>query len=133
MSTPFEQSITILYAACLETTHLFYTSILGLELVLDQGACRIYRIASEAYIGFCTHRTPAAQTGVILTLVHRDVEDVYANLVAKGLAFEVPLQHNAQFNITQAFFRDPDGYLLELQRFEDPEWPPPTPDIHSGP
>lgn len=125
VSHPFEQSVTFLYAAELDRTHRFYSELLGLELVLDQGACRIYRIADQAYLGFCTHGEPTAQDGVIVTLVRRDVEDVYRQLVSRGVRFEVPLRYNARFDITQALFRDPDGYLLELQRFDSPEWPTP--------
>ena len=125
VSHPFEQSVTFLYAAQLDRTHRFYTEVLGLEMVLDQGACRIYRVAQQAFLGFCSHRKPTAQEGVIITLVRHDVEKAYQDLLSKGVSFEVPLRYNDRFDITQAFFRDPDGYLLELQRFDSPDWPMP--------
>ena len=29
---------------------------------------------------------------------------------------------NRDFQIYQMFLRDPNGYLIEIQRFEDPRW-----------
>ena len=45
---PFEQSVVFFKVASLESTDRFYRDILGLDLVLDQGACRIYRAAGTA-------------------------------------------------------------------------------------
>ncbi len=50
------------------------------------------------------------------------MEQVYAQLQAKGVVFEKELSYNERFNITNAFLRDPNGYLVEIQRFEDPDW-----------
>jgi len=50
---PITQQVTFLYVADLEATHRFYSDLLGLPLVLDQGTCRIYRAAGEAFLGFC--------------------------------------------------------------------------------
>jgi catechol 2,3-dioxygenase-like lactoylglutathione lyase family enzyme len=30
---------------------------------------------------------------------------------------------NTTYNIYHFFMRDPDGYLVEIQRFLDPAWP----------
>ena len=35
---------------------------------------------------------------------------------------EKPPTHNPEFAIYHFFFRDPSGYLLEIQRFDDPRW-----------
>ncbi len=36
-----EQQVTFLYTDDFEKTTMFYEEVVGLELVLDQGACRI--------------------------------------------------------------------------------------------
>ena len=46
----------------------------------------------------------------------------FAELMSRGVRFEKELAHNERYRITHAFFRDPDGYLLEVQRFDDPAW-----------
>ncbi|MCP4423816.1 MAG: VOC family protein [Chloroflexi bacterium] len=122
-----DQQVTFLYTADLEETAVFYETILQLPLVLDQGACRIYRTGGGAFLGFCRHLTggQAQTSGVILTLVSQDVDGWYGYLRQKGILFEKPPQRNPKFNIYHCFLRDPNGYLIEIQRFEDPTWPKP--------
>lgn len=43
-----------------------------------------------------------------------------AQLTDKGAVFEQDPQSNEKFQITHAFLRDPNGYLVEMQRFDDP-------------
>ena len=60
---------------------------------------------------------------MILTLVCEDVDGWYDYLQEKGVAIEKAPSFNEKFNIYHIFFRDPNGYLLEIQRFLDPAWP----------
>jgi catechol 2,3-dioxygenase-like lactoylglutathione lyase family enzyme len=133
-SIPHDGLVTFCPTADLERAARFYEGTLGLPLILDQGKCRIYRVSRDGYLGFCASSeghaaggdadSPTAPTDrLILTLVSEDVEAAYARLVQAGVVMEKPLQHNPAFNITHCFFRDPDGRLIELQRFDDPAWP----------
>ncbi len=119
----FDAQVTFCYTGDLESTARFYEDALGLELVLDQGVCRIYRAAGDAYLGFCARDGAPRPDGVILTLVSEDVDGWHARLAARGVAFEKPPTHNPDFDIYHCFARDPSGYLVEIQRFEDPAWP----------
>jgi catechol 2,3-dioxygenase-like lactoylglutathione lyase family enzyme len=128
MAGPFDQQVTFLYTTDLEATADFYESALGLPLVLDQGACRIYRVAADAFVGLCTRtdaltQEDAGPSGVILTLVTNEVDAWYERLCAKGVTFEKPPSLNPKFNIYHCFLRDPNGHLVEIQRFHDPAWP----------
>lgn len=127
MSAPptFAQQVTFLYTADLETTAQFYTAVLGLELALDQGACRIYRVGRDAFVGFCQRPDPPVTASVILTLITEDVDGWHRRLIDRGVAFEKPPSYNPAYNIYHCFLRDPNGYLLEIQRFLDPRWPAP--------
>lgn len=119
-----DQQVTFLYTADLAATAVFYETILELPLVLDQGTCRIYATGGGAFLGFCRHLSGGATgSGVILTLVSQDVDGWYDYLQRKGVEFEKPPQFNPQFNIYHCFLRDPNGYLIEIQRFDDPAWP----------
>ena len=120
---PYEQSISFFHTQDLEATTTFYEQ-LGLPLKLDQGLCRIFQISSDGYVGFCTHQKPTVAEGVIITLVTSHVEDVCAQLKDKGVLFEQEPQSNEKFQITHAFLKDPNGYLVEIQRFDDPRWSP---------
>ena len=119
---PFQQSVCFFYTADLAATARFYRDVLGLPLALDQGACQIFQVSADGYVGFCTHREPGPTEGVILTFATTEVEAIYARLVQEGVEFEKPLSYNERFDITNAFLRDPNGYLVEIQRFEDPRW-----------
>ncbi len=120
----FDQQVTFLATNNLARTAPFYTQILGLRLVLDQGSCQIFQVSANAFIGFCEHlEFVKAAKGVILTLVSQEVDAWYAYLQSRSVAVEKPPQLNQRFNIYHLFLRDPDGYLVEIQQFLDPAWP----------
>jgi len=121
---PFDQQVTFLYTRDLAATARFYAEKLGLELVLDQSTCRIYRVSAAGFLGFCQRaEAPERSEGIIVTLVTADVDGWYARLVAGGVVFEKAPAFNPTYNIYHCFLRDPNGYLLEIQSFLDPAWP----------
>lgn len=125
---PLTQQVTFLYTSDLVATAVFYHDILGLPLVLDQGACQIFQVTPQAFIGFCEHLSVPEQTqGVILTLVSEDVDGWHDYLQQTHVAIEKPPTLYEKFNIYHLFIRDPNGYLVEIQHFLDPSWPKPTP------
>jgi catechol 2,3-dioxygenase-like lactoylglutathione lyase family enzyme len=115
------QQITFIMVRDLEATADFYERLLGLSLAVDQGTCRIYRVVGDAYLGFCERPEEVDSTrNVILTLVTPEVDDWYEQLVGRGVHFEKPPAVNSTYNIYHCLTRDPDGYLVEIQRFLDP-------------
>jgi catechol 2,3-dioxygenase-like lactoylglutathione lyase family enzyme len=129
---PFDQLVTFLYAVDTAASRAFYGEVLRLPLALDQGGCAIYAVAGmRGFLGICPARgprevsDPRREGGAIVTLVTPAVEAWHAWLAAAGVAIEAPPARHAGIGITHFFFRDPAGYLLEIQRFEDPRWPAP--------
>jgi catechol 2,3-dioxygenase-like lactoylglutathione lyase family enzyme len=117
------QQITFLYTRDLEATAHFYEQILGLALALDQGSCRIYQVTEEAFIGFCQRAAaPEVPQGIILTLVTAEVDRWHQYLDRQGVSFEKRPALNTTYNIYHCFLRDPNGYLIEIQKFLDPAW-----------
>lgn len=127
----FDQQVTFIYVEDLETSAIFYQDTLGLELVLDQGGCRIFKISADGFLGICrcNDKRPSSPAGIIITLVTQDVDGVYEKLKSKGVTFDNPPTKNPDYNIYHCFLNDPDGYKLEIQCFHDPAWPKPE---HSG-
>jgi catechol 2,3-dioxygenase-like lactoylglutathione lyase family enzyme len=118
-----EQQITFLYTEDLIETAHFYEEIIGLKLVLDQETCRLYRICSGSYLGFCQKEGMSpAHDDIIFTLVTSKVNQWYQFLLRKGLTLEKLPTKNPTFNIYHFTFRDPNGYLVEIQQFLDPTW-----------
>jgi catechol 2,3-dioxygenase-like lactoylglutathione lyase family enzyme len=123
---PIEQQITFLYTKNLAATANFYEEIMGLTLVLDQGSCRIYATGSISFLGFCERESATIEnTSVIFTLVTQDVDGWFRMLSERGVQFEKSPEFNTRYQIYHCFLRDPNGYLIEIQRFEDPRWPNP--------
>ena len=119
----FKQQVVFLGVSDLEVAHGFYTTALGLSLVLDQGSCRIYGSAEAAFVGLCTGLPSDSSASCILTLVTDDVDAAYRAAVARGATIESEPAYNAKYNITHCFLRDPDGHRIEIQCFHDPAWP----------
>ncbi|HEY9804664.1 MAG TPA: VOC family protein, partial [Leptolyngbyaceae cyanobacterium] len=60
---------------------------------------------------------PDGKLGVIFTLVTQQVDEWYEYLKKLGVEFEKPPTLNEKYNIYHCFLRDPNGYLIEIQRF----------------
>ena len=115
------QQITFLDTRDLRRTADFYERVLGLRLARDQGACRIYHVSGTAYVGFCERTdTPSPPQGVVLTLVTDEVDRWCAHLRSEGVEFIKEPAENPPYRIYNAFVRDPNGYVLEIQRFWEP-------------
>jgi catechol 2,3-dioxygenase-like lactoylglutathione lyase family enzyme len=96
---------------------------MGLQLALDQADCRIYRVAKHAFLGFCEREdAPTPPEGVILTIITEEVDRWYVHLREQGVEFEQEPRFSPRYEIYHCFLRDPNGYLIEIQRFDDPEW-----------
>lgn len=115
------QQITFLDTRDLARTADFYERVLGLRLARDQGACRIYHVSDSAYLGFCQRTdVPAEPRGITLTFVTDRVDEVCADLRREGVVFVKEPADNPPYRIYNAFVRDPNGYLVEIQRFWEP-------------
>lgn len=129
---PFSQSVTFLYAVDPLPCRRFYAEVLGLPLVLDQGRCAIFAIAGRsAFLGICEARgpremqNPRSEGGSVHTFVTPDVDGWHARLSAAGVAGLTAPRHSPEYDVYGFFFRDPAGYLFEIQRFGALDWPAP--------
>jgi len=118
----FDSQITFIYTKDIEAASVFYGELLELPLVLDQGGCRIYRVAQGGFIGVCGRGEAKEPQGLVLTLVTDDVDKWFHRLAAAGVVVEKKPAYNPDYNIYHCFIRDPAGYRIEIQRFEDSVW-----------
>jgi catechol 2,3-dioxygenase-like lactoylglutathione lyase family enzyme len=124
------QQVTFLYSEDVEASWRFYSEILGLPLIQDQGTCRIYEAApgGRAFLGICRAKAPRAtmdprvEGGVVITFIADDVDCWYEYLKARGVEIPYPPAFNEFYRVYHFFFQDPAGYMLEIQRFERPDW-----------
>lgn len=119
---PFDAQITFLPVADLAVSRSFYEDLLGLEVVTDQGSCLIFAAGPGAYLGVCERDAVSPSEGVIITLVDDDVDHWSHRLEEAGVQIVSGPDHSDTYGIYHLFFHDPDGHLLEIQRFDDPKW-----------
>jgi len=117
----FQSQITFLYYKNLSRAAEFYENIMRFELCDDQGAAKIYRTYSNAYIGIVDEKTGhcrAQETNaVLITLVTEDVEQWYNYLQSKEVKILTEVMQPESFPVKCFFFEDPEGYQLEIQKF----------------
>lgn len=118
-----QAGIVFLPTGDLDTVRTFYGESLGLELALDQGSCLIFRLGGSGFVGFClADGALQPASGVICTIVTNDVDEWHARLEAKGLKMDGHPRSNPSYKIYHFFVRDPNGYRVEIQRFDDERW-----------
>lgn len=134
------QEVTWFYANDLDAGANFFQTVLRLDLVLDQGPCRIYRTAPESFLGVCDSRAaPAFVPPVTYTLVvpTEDEVDVWHDFLlsqnenkTQTPVVNVTLpEKSTTFNCYAFNFYDPNYesglgyYRFEVQAFLDPSWP----------
>ncbi len=122
LPSPFAEQIAFVFVGDLERSHAFYHEVLALPMALDQGGCRIYRVTGTAYLGICERPEQVSPEGVILTLITDDLDGWHRRLVGAGTPVVQAPQYSDTYRVHHAFYHDPDGYLVETQRFADPAW-----------
>ena len=116
----FKEFITFFGTEDLIKTSNFYLNILELTLYKDQGVCLIFNINSQSKIGFCENMSVIHNDkSPIITLVTEDVDIFYKKLIKLGLEITEKPKINQRFNIYHFFFKDPNGYTIEIQKFLD--------------
>ena len=112
-------AITFLYYRDLATAMRFYEDVLGLPLAIDQGWCKIYRIADGAHVGLVdeTRGMNNWQPKKCVQLCIRvpDVEAWYAYAEEEALDGLSELFVNDALGIRAFVFNDPEGYQIEIQ------------------
>jgi len=119
----FDQVVTFLAVSDVDRSSILYGDVLGLEMVLDQVDCRVFRVCRDGFLGVCQRPDAPKPAATIVTLVTDDVDGWHDRLVAAGVTCDRPPQRNERYDLYHAFYRDPDGHVIEIQTFLDPSWP----------
>jgi catechol 2,3-dioxygenase-like lactoylglutathione lyase family enzyme len=109
------------YYKDLDRATTFYRDTLGLELVADYQMARIFRVTKDSYLilvdatkGMHTADEPKS---VALALVTDQLEEWHAYLGTRGLSPRSPLAVRPGRPHDGFVIEDPEGYLLEFERF----------------
>ena len=114
--------ITFLKTKNLQTTRIFYEKIMNFPVALEQGGCIIFRIGNYGYWGFCeTDEEIIRPEKVCLTVVveeREDVEEWHKYLIENNVKLKRVPQTSSQYKIYNGFYFDPNGYVIEIQAFD---------------
>ena len=118
-TAPNQLAITFFYYRDLPAAMAYYEDILGLKLAIDQGWCKIYRIADGAHVGLVDETRGmnkwTADKPVQLCIRVPDVDAWYAYAQGQDLDNLSKLFENDALGIRAFVFNDPEGYQIEIQ------------------
>ena len=115
----FVLAITFVYVRDLAAASAFYERVLGLELAIDQGWSRIYRLGGQAHLGLVDeargmqgwHRDKTVQ----ICLRVGDVDAWHAWVATQGVDGLTSPRDSEELGIRAFVFEDPEGYQIEVQ------------------
>ena len=117
-----DQQITWIYTDDLEESADFYGNILALELAVDEGTARVYRVSGMSFVGVCQAwgDREILPAGTCLTFVTDEVDQWFQYLTDRGVPMDGEPHELPQSGIYACFARDPSGYRIEFQRYLTP-------------
>lgn len=112
-------STTFLYYRDLPGAMAFYERVLGVELAIDQGWCKIYRVVDAAHIGLVdesrgSHRANDIKPVQFMIRVP-DVDAWHAWVATQDVDALTAPRSNEALGIRAFVFNDPEGYQIEIQ------------------
>jgi predicted enzyme related to lactoylglutathione lyase len=115
-----EKLITFIYYRDLQKGIDFYGKTLGFPMEIDQGWCKIYRIADGGYIGVVDeqrgmHRWHEVKP-VQICLRVPNVDEFYTYCRGLNLDGLSEMFESRELKIRAFVFNDPEGYQIEIQQ-----------------
>ena len=110
------------YYADLERATRFYTDVLGLRIAADYGFAKVLQVAPTSFLTLVDaakgmHAADEPKT-TALALLADDLDAWNAHLTARGVPYKHPYRGAVAGSAHDGFVViDPEGYLLELERF----------------
>lgn len=112
-------TVTFLYYRNLPKAMAFYEHVLGVELAIDQGWSKIYRLGGTAHVGLVdetrgSHRA-ADPKPVQVCLRVSDVDAWHAWAASCNVTGLSAPKDSPSLGIRAFVFNDPEGYQIEIQ------------------
>lgn len=112
-------TVTFLYYRDLPRAMAFYEHVLGVELAIDQGWSKIYRLGGTAHVGLVdetrgSHRA-ADPKPVQVCMRVTDVDAWHAWAASCNVTGLSAPKDSPSLGIRAFVFNDPEGYQIEIQ------------------
>jgi catechol 2,3-dioxygenase-like lactoylglutathione lyase family enzyme len=117
----YSSLVTFLYYSDYEKAKSFYSDILQLELVMDQGFATVYKITDSSFVG-CVKKQEGSidssnKGGTLISLTVPNSEELYKEFKTYNLPYLSDLKVIERIPLKSFFFKDYEGYDFEIQEF----------------
>ena len=120
--------ISWIYTQDIDLTSKFFRDLMRFECLRETADTCLFRTTRNSAIGVCRvfgDRVVEPKGGMI-SLVTADVDALHARLLNNGAHIDEAPQRLERFGIYRFALRDPNGYVIEIQQFDDADWLPPA-------
>ena len=116
--------LTFFYYKDMARAGEFYEKIMGFELVQDQKWAKIFKVADNAFMGCVDgnigyHKHDLTKP-VMLTVIVDDPDAWYEHFKENGVETLDKPHDDVELNMRIFLLKDPEGYVIEIQKFNDP-------------
>ena len=99
----------------------FYKETIGLDLAIDQGFAKIFRVGETAYLGLINAKLSVVKLSedksVALTILVSNVDGWFQHLTNLGIPTFRESHDVPKIGIRFFPLKNPEGYLVEIQYF----------------
>jgi len=117
-----ESTNLFLYYKNLNEAAEFYTELLGLYMIADYGFAKILQVSAESFITLVDEKQGMHQAddpkSVAIALLTEQLDEWNEYLTKQSITFKYPFRPKAGGAHDGFVIEDPEGYLLEFERFK---------------
>ena len=114
----YSSAITFLYYKDFSYGVDFLEGVLELELVMDQGFARVYRVNEKSFLGIVQEKGFNDVPGsTLFSLTTNKVEEEYKRVHKLEVYKLSDIKHFKQIPLKSFFFDDLEGHKFEIQQF----------------
>jgi hypothetical protein len=118
----YSSAITFLYYEDFSYGINFIENVLQLDLVMDQGFARVYKVNQKAFLGIVQKRDKDAVSGsTLFSLSTRNLESEYERVRQLKVYNLTKIKHFESIPLNSFFFDDLEGHKFEIQQFLNEE------------
>ena len=115
-------TITFFYYDDLQKAVDFYENVMGFEKVIDIPLAKVFKVHGNSHVGLTDGHEGYLKfkkdKPVMLSWFSDDIDGWHTKLKEKGVEIEQPPTEMSYLEMKTMFFRDPEGYLLEILQWE---------------
>ena len=91
--------------------------ILGLQLVMDQGWARIYKVNQKGFVGIVKKEKDVSKGDTLVSLNSTNVDDMYELFLYMDVVNLTEIMLFESIPLKSFFFEDKEGHRFEIQEF----------------